>query len=103
MPVIPYQPNNPASQVNALKSAYLMAGGHDSNLVRQMNETMGDAVAIQVGMGVGATGERFGPQTYMGVVEPTMPPADTLKVKAQHTIENIFFSYCSKIFEQLSV
>ncbi len=56
IPVIPFQPANPASQVNALKSAYLMAGGHDENLIRQMNETVGEHIGKQANFPQGAFG-----------------------------------------------
>ena len=84
--MIPYQPKNPASQINALKSAYLMAGGHDTNLLRQMNETMGDAMNKHVtrmgGVGYGAEGGQ--PKRFMGVPEPEMSATEAMRVTICH-------------------
>ncbi|XP_075263372.1 coiled-coil domain-containing protein 17-like, partial [Convolutriloba macropyga] len=82
LPMIPYQPKNPASQINALKSAYLMAGGHDTNLLRQMNETMGDAMNKHVtrmgGVGYGAEGGQ--PKSFMGVPKPEMSATEAMRL-----------------------
>ena len=37
---LPYQSQNPASEFNALKTSYLLSGGQDPNVLRQMNEAV---------------------------------------------------------------